>query len=235
MRLIDSGICSPRESVLRDTVLLDARAAAEAPDTLHLYRRDRPTVSLGRFSRPEDCLRMEALEKMGAEVVRRPSGGSCIYTDSGQMIYSLTVSADRLPPKREDIFPLICGGLVEALRLLGIEAVHKPINDVLVDGEKISGSAQARRRGVLIQQGTLIVDLDLEAMDSILIPLKERSYRGMTSLREQGVDISWEELAETLRRGFSQALGREIREGVWTPQEESRLARLRTESSSSSR
>ncbi|MDD3398731.1 MAG: biotin/lipoate A/B protein ligase family protein [Candidatus Methanomethylophilaceae archaeon] len=206
MRLVDSGSCHPRESLWIEDAILQARAAGEVPDTLHIYRRDRPTVSMGRFSRRKDCVVDTGALERGVEVIRRQSGGSCIYTDEKQLIYSIVMDRDHLPSNRLQTFPLICSGLVEALGSLGLEAVYKPVNDVLVDGKKISGSAQTRHRGALMQHGTIIMELNRENMDAVLVPIKERSYPGLTSLQEQGVVAGWDELKEALRKGFEKVL-----------------------------
>ena len=83
--------------------------------------------------------------------------------------------------------------MVNALRLIGIEAVFEPINDVLVDGKKISGSAQSRRHGIFMQHGTLLYDIDRVRMFSVLkVPRDKLDAQGLdqaaervTSVREQ--------------------------------------------------
>lgn len=205
---------------------MKARAAEKSPDTLHIYRRDRPTVSMGRFSKKENCLVEHEVRRRGVEVVRRQSGGSCIYTDSNQLVYSVIMCRDHLPQERIQTFPLICSGVVEALRLLGLQAVYKPVNDVLVDGKKISGSAQTRHRGAVMQHGTIIMRLDRESMDAVLIPLKDRSYAGLTSLYEQGAEASWNDVKEALRQGFQKVLGCRIEDGELNDYELERIREL---------
>ncbi|MGE4275004.1 MAG: biotin/lipoate A/B protein ligase family protein [Candidatus Methanomethylophilaceae archaeon] len=220
MRLIDSGACGPQETLWREDAILEARSRDLIPDTLHVYRRDRPTISMGRFSRREDCLDEEEVRRHGVQVIRRSSGGSCIYTDEDQLIYSVTMDRGSLPETRKEIFPLLCSGIVQALQLLGVEAEYKPINDVLVGGRKISGSAQIRRRGALLQHGTLIMRLDRDRTDSVLRPVKPRSYDGLTSLQEHGVNVGWDKVVEALRQGFQDVLDQTIVPGTFTAWEE---------------
>ena len=71
-------------------------------------------------------------------------------------------------------YRLICGYLVHALKELGIKAEFVPVNDVIADGKKISGSAQTRRNGILLQHGTLLYDVDVDKMFSLLKVGKEK-------------------------------------------------------------
>ncbi len=72
-------------------------------------------------------------------------------------------------------YELICGGIVDALRVLGMpKAVFRPVNDIDVNGKKISGNAQTRRWGVVVQHGTVLVDTDIRTMFTVLKVSKEK-------------------------------------------------------------
>ena len=69
---------------------------------------------------------------------------------------------------------------VSSLKLLGVETEFKPINDIVlaasavgpngeaVGGKKISGNAQTRRGGILLQHGTILFTVDVRKMFSLL-------------------------------------------------------------------
>ena len=57
---------------------------------------------------------------------------------------------------------------------IGIKGEFKPINDIIVNGKKISGNAQTRRRGVLHQHGTILYGLNIKTMFSVLKVSKEK-------------------------------------------------------------
>jgi len=145
----------------------------------------------------------------GVFLVRRMSGGSTIFTDEGQLIFSLTVD-QRAVPRPGDAYALTCGVLVKALRTLGINAEHKPPNDVVVDGKKISGSAQTRKRGMLMVHGTVLVDTNLDRMVRVIRPRQDkhsRTRREMTSIKEElGRTISMDEVKDALVMAFSEEL-----------------------------
>jgi len=100
------------------------------------------------------------------------------------------------------------------LQELGIEAVFRPVNDVLVGDRKISGSAQVRRREALLQHGTLMVRTDYERMFAALRGKRPRN--GLTSLAEEMEDVpSMEIIKKAMERGFSQALDADmVRDGL---------------------
>jgi lipoate-protein ligase A len=137
------------------------------------------------------------------------SGGSTIYTDQGQLIFSLTIDQGAIP-KPEDAYALTCGVIVKALRMLGVEAEHKPPNDIVVRGRKISGSAQTRKKGMLMVHGTLLVDTDLDRMMRVLRPRQDKHSRTreqMTCLRDElGRSPDMDQVKDALVRAFSEEL-----------------------------
>jgi lipoate---protein ligase len=170
--LIDSGVVPPPESAALDEAILEAHIAGNVPNTLHFYRRDRPTISIGYFQKVAESVDVAECERQGVALVRRKSGGSSIFTDPGQLIYSLVVHEDDLPSERSESFRLICNAIAKALGTFGVDAVYRPVNDVEVNGMKISGNAQLRRKGSVLQHGTIIVDTDMRQADSVLRVLK---------------------------------------------------------------
>jgi lipoate---protein ligase len=227
-RLIDSDLSSPQRSVACDEAMLLARQHRLVPNTLHLYRRERPTVSLGYFESVEECLDMEAVRRHGVELVRRASGGSAIYTDPGQIIYAVVVDSEMVPESPNETFALICGGIIKALDILGLRAEFKPVNDVLVNRRKISGSAQMRKGGVVLQHGTLMVDTNFEAMFEVLRMRKVgRSKETVTSLaKELDKAPCMEKVKSALIEGFSSTFDAIIDKGVLTRFEERKIDEL---------
>jgi len=187
LRLVDSGICHPLYSVAIEETLLESCSKGLMPPTLHLYVRDRPTVSLGYFEKVETAIDPQVLFDEDVFLVRRMSGGSTIFTDQGQLIFSLTIDQSAIP-KPEDAYALTCGVVVNTLEALGVKAEHKLPNDILVNGRKISGSAQTRKKGMLMVHGTLLVDTDLDRMMRVLRPKddkRSRTREEMTCLRDE--------------------------------------------------
>jgi lipoate-protein ligase A len=171
-RLVDSGLVPPPVSAALDEAILEAHIAGKVPNTLHFYRRDRPTISVGYFQKVAESVDVTECGRRKVALVRRKSGGSSIYTDSGQLIYGLVVHEDDLPDDRMESFRIVCTAIAKAMRTFGVDAVYRPMNDVEVGGMKISGNAQLRRKGSVLQHGTIVVDTDLKQMDCVLRVLK---------------------------------------------------------------
>jgi lipoate-protein ligase A len=163
-RLVDSDICEPAFTVAADEAIALARSKMLVPNTLHFYRRKCPTVSLGYFQEVEKATNLEFCKENDVCIVRRVTGGSAIYTDPGHLIYGLIVDEPTLPPNRNQAFEKVCSAIILALEILGVDASFKPVNDVLVKGRKISGSAQMRRWGVVLLHGTLIMQSNQKMM-----------------------------------------------------------------------
>ena len=215
MRFIDLGTVTPEQSVRIDKAMLNSYSE----DTLLIYSRDRACISIGRFQRVDDVVDQEYIKKNDIPVVRRISGGSGIYSDEDQLTYSLIVSKGRLPVKRSDSFALICGAVVGVLKELGIEGKYKEINDILVNGKKISGGAQAHTKNAILQHGSIILDVNDEIVRSVLKDNKKRVYDGLTSVREcLGYIPSRSEISEAFVRGFSGAFG-PVSEGMLSDEE----------------
>ena len=167
-RLVDSGFVPPPESAALDEAIMEAHVSGQVPNTLHFYIRSEPTISVGYFQKIGESVNLQECERRGVSIVRRKSGGSSIYTDRGQLIYGLVLHDSDLPEGRADTFRIICQSIADALRSLGVDAVYRPMNDIEVGGRKISGNAQFRRKGSVLQHGTVIVDTDVSQMDAVL-------------------------------------------------------------------
>ena len=151
-----------------DAAALDA-AAAGGPPSVRWYRWSEPTLSLGHFQKavPPDA-------PAGLPVVRRLSGGGAIVHDR-DWTYCVCVPADHplaRPPDR--LYRAVHGAVIEALAAAGVTAMlrgdgragrddtflcfaRQDPRDVLVRGGKVLGSAQRRRRGAVMQHGSLLL------------------------------------------------------------------------------
>ena len=216
-RVVDLGPMNPALTAATDEAILTFRSGGYVGNTLSFYSRESPTVSLGYFEKTAECIDLEFCRELDIKVVRRLSGGSAIFTDPGQIIYTVTIEAGLVPENPMKSYSLICGGVVNALKSLGIAAEHRPLNDVVVDGRKISGSAQTRKAGMVLQHGTVIIDSDLETMMRVIRqrPGKPRNVDGMTSVSlELGRTIGMDGVKTALVAGFERAFGVNIQKGA---------------------
>jgi lipoate-protein ligase A len=231
--LVDSGLVSPPESVALDDAMLEAHIEGAIPSTLHYYIRDRPTVSVGYFQKVSESVDAAEASKRGVAIVRRKSGGSSIFTDSGQLIYGLVMHESEFPSGMSESFSLICSAIARALSSFGLDARYRPLNDVEVDGRKLSGNAQLRRKGSVLQHGTVIVQTDLEAMDAVLKvdrsknPSLSRPSKRVASLSSLlGRIVSIDEVKERMTSEFSKTFQVKFENGVLTDHETAIVSKL---------
>jgi len=228
-RLIDTDLASPAYTAACDEAIVRAREKNLVPNTLHFYRRDRPTISLGYFESVEDSVDMNVVRERGIQIVRRMTGGSAIYTDPGQIIYSAVIGKEFLPDDPNTIYETVCSAITRGLARLGLKAEFKPINDILINGKKVSGSAQKIERHCVIQHGTIIIDTDFDLMFKVLKTGKKkvRCREQMTSLSEQlGRRVGVDEVKDAVKQGFSDIFEAYIRRGVLTHFEEKCIKHL---------
>jgi lipoate-protein ligase A len=228
-RYIDSGLIDGPTSQAIDEVILQARLKGMVPNTLHQYRRKPPAISVGRYQNIEEVADLNYCRKQGIDLIRRVSGGGTIYTDSNCLEYAIIVDQQypEIPMSLEGSFKVICAGIIIALKQLGIEATYKPINDVLVGGRKISGSAQRRRR-ILLQHGTLLMDADFVSMSQALKigSTTELMTKLTTIRREAPQEYSVEEVQEALKTGFEESLSMKVVNNRLIPWEKEKIRAL---------
>ncbi|MCK5641889.1 MAG: lipoate--protein ligase family protein [Gammaproteobacteria bacterium] len=208
--MVDSDLSEPAFTVAADEAIAKARSEGKVPNTLHFYRRNVPTISLGYFQEVEKSVNLKFCQQNNIQIVRRITGGSAVYTDSGHLLYGLAVDEAILPTGRNEAFETVCESIVLALKELGIEAEFKPVNDIMVNGRKISGSAQMRRWGIVLQHGTLVLSNEGNMLSNALkmdIPkIEERGQQPetyVTSISEiTGQESDIKEIKSAIVKGF---------------------------------
>lgn len=224
-RLVDSGAVSPEYSAASDEAIVNARRTGSVPNTVHFYTRDSPTISIGYNRSVEKSVFTEEAARRNVKVIRRFSGGSAVFTDRGQLIFALVLDASLLPSDIIESYEKVCRAVIRGLSILGIKAEYKPVNDILVGGKKISGSAQLRRGGVVLHHGTMLVDTDLESMAAVLKPPQSKKddqsvMNHVTSLREAtGEAPDMQVLKRALVKGISGAFSVTLHPGSLTTHE----------------
>jgi lipoate---protein ligase len=184
-----------------------------APPTLRFYKWKPSAVSIGIFQSVHDEVDIEKCNRLGVDVIRRRTGGGAVYHDNaGEITYSVIAKEELMPKGITESYHVICGWVVQSLAKLGIEAAFKPINDIIAGGKKISGNAQTRRGGVLLQHGTILHDVDVDKMFSLLKVPDEKIRDKMIAVVKDRVTrvldfrhITQEETYQALVKGFTES------------------------------
>ncbi|TAL48202.1 lipoate--protein ligase family protein [archaeon] len=217
-----------------DEAVSESIARGSLP-TLRFWRWQPSAVSIGYFQSIEDEVNLEKCKEIGVDVVRRRTGGGAVYHDyDGEITYSVIGPQEMFPHSIHDSYKLICGWVINGLKNLGIEAQFAPINDILVGGKKISGNAQTRRNGILLQHGTILYNLDVRKMFSLLKVSQEKISDKMIKSVEDRVtrlvdfgSFSMQDTYQALLKGFTE--GTEFEFGKLTQEEINRAHELANE------
>jgi lipoate-protein ligase A len=200
--------------------------------TIRFYRWKPSAVSIGTFQSMEKEVNLERCKELGVDHIRRITGGGAVYHDFlGEITYSVIAPLSYFPQGIRESYRFVCEWIVSGLGTLGIKANFAPINDILVGGKKISGNAQTRKQGVLLQHGTVLYSTDVKTMFSVLnVSAEKVSDKMIKSVEERVTCVSkhsrasLEELYEALKRGFTR--DKEFEMGKLTSEETARAEEL---------
>lgn len=145
-----------------------------------------PTVIIGRNQDLEAEVNLDYCRRHGVKVVRRKSGGGCVYSDKGNVMMSYVSERGDV----SSVFERYLSSLTACLRSLGLNAEKSGRNDVLVDGRKVSGNAFHQLPDRSIVHGTLLYDTDFDALETAIRPPVEKLERhGVASVRQRVANL----------------------------------------------
>ncbi len=185
--IIDDEPRSGAANMALDQAIAESCAVGESPSTIRFYRWKPPAVSLGRHQ-PVTDVDLSAIESLGYEAVRRPTGGRAIL-HIDELTYSVAAAADepRVRGGVMDAYLRLSNALLSGLQQLGLGDVDKAAGDtrtgsdvsaacfevpsayeITSNGRKLMGSAQSRRAGYVLQHGSLPLTGDITRLVDVL-------------------------------------------------------------------
>jgi lipoyl(octanoyl) transferase len=202
-----------------DEVLLDA--AVNGQLALRFYTWDRPTLSLGYFQAA--AMRLENPLLAEVDWVRRSSGGGAILHHH-ELTYALAIPAEIATKERESWLCRMHHLIIEVLAENGARSrgvacgeekklepflcfLHQTPGDLLIQENKIVGSAQRRIRGAILQHGSILLK---QSLHTPRLP-------GIAELAS--VNLSVNELADQLKARIVRDWNWELDPSSWTPDE----------------
>jgi len=197
----------------------------DSPDTITLMSPREPYVCIGYHQELEKEIDVDYCRDQGIPTMRREVGGGAVYLDHGQVFYHWIFHPQRLPRQVEEVFHLYCQTLVQTYQTIGIDAEHRPVNDILVRGRKIGGTGAASIGEATVLAGSLMFDFNFELMARVLkVPsekFRDKVYQSLkeymtTIKRELGKDLDRQAVKEMLIQQCRQTLGVEIEPGELT-------------------
>lgn len=239
---LDTGFQSPTFNMALDEALLNWHSKGEIPPIIRFYGWKPATLSIGYFQNAEKEIHLEKVKKLGLGFVRRPTGGKAVLHEH-ELTYSVIVSEHhpKMPSTVIDSYRVISEGILKGFQHLGLKASfavpteenRKTLNssqsaicfhasswyELVVEGRKIVGSAQTRKKGVILQHGSILLELDREKLLSLFQFPSEKIKKTMEkSIVQKAVaindispkKISLEEAKDAFYKGFCEALNVEL-------------------------
>lgn len=242
-RFIDTGAGSPSFNMALDEALLDWHSEGKIPPTIRFYGWNPATLSIGYFQKVDREIDMEAVKRHGLGFVRRPTGGRGVLHEH-ELTYSVIVSEEHpeMPKTVTEAYRVISEGILKGFHHLGMDAYFAvPRTDeekeslknprsavcfdapswyeLVVEGRKVAGSAQTRQKGVILQHGSILLDIEEDKLFSLFkYPndrVKERMQKAFknkaVAINEISKErISLEQAKKAFRKGFADGLNIEL-------------------------
>ncbi|RLI94498.1 MAG: lipoate--protein ligase family protein [Candidatus Altiarchaeales archaeon] len=229
LRFIDFGITDVYRIMAENEALF--RIADRSGENIGFIWIPEKSINMGYSQLIERELNLERCKKLNYQITRRISGGGMAFaSEKSQVQYGFigNLEDSDIPVDMIESYRRICNIIIYALERYGLKGEFKPINDVLCNGKKISGSAQTRGNRVLLQHGTILVNFNIKEMLLCCnIPLEKISDKGIKSVEERITDLNRElkrnvpldDVKDAMRYGFEKTFNVSLREGKMTDEE----------------
>lgn len=153
-----------------------------------LFYIEKPCIIVGRNQNTVEEINEDYCKQHGITITRRLSGGGAMYQDLGNLCFSFIVPADR---QRFGDFKTLVQPIVDALHEMGATGAEVTgRNDIVIDGKKFSGNAMYTRNGKTFCHGTLMFDVDTDAVAGALkVPKDKIESKGIKSVRSRVTNL----------------------------------------------
>jgi lipoate-protein ligase A len=129
-----------------------------------------PYVCIGYHQDAAQEVDMDYCRERDIPVFRREVGGGAVYLDGAQLFWQLVIHKNNplVPAGKNAFYQKFLQAPIEAYRALGVPAEYKPVNDIIANNRKVSGTGVGEIEDYIIFVGNLIVDFDYEMMARVL-------------------------------------------------------------------
>lgn len=201
-------------------------------DKVFILWINEPAIIVGKHQNTIEEINSDYVKQKGIHVVRRISGGGAVYHDLNNLNYTIISNED----KGADFdFKSFSQPVIDTLADLSVKAEFTGRNDLVIDGKKISGNAQAYIKGRVMHHGCLLFDTDLSVLSKALEAPKDKIESRSTKSVRSVVDnilpnlpnkISVQEFSDKLLEHMKSKFP-ELKEYVFSEEELAEIENLR--------
>lgn len=256
---VNTKSSNPFYNMAVDEALMNFVSRGEIDPVIRFYTWDPATLSIGYFQKLTKEIDIEKVKEKGFGLVRRATGGRGVLHDK-ELTYSVIVpeSHPNMPQTVTEAYRVISEGLLEGFKALGFEAyfsvpkskearekLKSPRSSVcfdapswyelVVEGRKIAGSAQTRQKGVILQHGSILQDINVDELFDMFTyrndRLKEKMKAAFIDKAIAINDISdrcitLEEMETAFYEGFKKGLNIEFKPLEFTKSQKEEIKQL---------
>lgn len=194
-------------------------AAHLGREALFILRPSTPYVCIGFHQDARTEIDLDFTSVNGIPVFRREVGGGAVYLDGQQLFFQLIVRKDRpeVPKNVAEFYKKFLQPIIDTFKEIGVPAEYKPVNDIITQGRKISGTGAAQIDNMMILVGNFLQDFNYEMMSkSLRVPdekfwdkVYKTMYENLTTIvRETGRIPENTILAKILLPKYESLLGK---------------------------
>ena len=194
-------------------------AAYLGREVLILLRPSTPYVCIGFHQDAQQEIDLEYAKQNNIPVFRREVGGGAVYLDGAQLFFQLIVRKENpaVPKNISDFYKVLLKPVIDTFQQFGVAAEYKPVNDIIANGRKISGTGAAQIEDMMILVGNFLQDFNYEMMTRVLrVPdekFRDKVFKTMsdnltTFKRETGSIPANDDLAADLLPRYETIFGK---------------------------
>src|SRR5262245_3020570 len=181
MHCCDITYHTPAENLACDEALLDLVDEGSGAEVLRFWEPAEHFVVVGYANRVATEVNVQYCKKKGIPILRRCSGGGTVLQGPGCLNYTLILRLEQSGPLAgiHSTNRFILGRNRDTLQaMLNVPVELQGDTDLAIEGLKICGNAQRRKRHALLFHGCFLLNLDLRLMAKTLqMPSRQPAYR----------------------------------------------------------
>ena len=184
IRYITLNSTSPYHNLAVEEYLLQ-----QTTDSVFMLWQNDNTIVIGRHQNTAAEINQEYVDSHHVNVVRRLTGGGAVFHDTGNLNFTFIQNVE--PGKKEIDFLKYLQPIVNALQSLGVPVAFSGRNDLVINGQKISGNAMTFFGNRVLEHGTLLFSSQMSDLANALKADPDKFIdKAVKSVRSRVTNIS---------------------------------------------